>query len=311
MNTKKILALFLALLLTLPAFAACASYRKGDTTVLMTVGGRKVTAEMFRYVCLKNASYLFGGETEDLSDEQKKQLGEAVFAELRRYYAVETLAEKHKVALGKEDLNAIGEQIDGNRKAEDSLDEYYAGYEKMYMTENVFYEQTVNYYLERDLFDYIADESSGVIFLSDEDLRADIRKHFYAAEQILRSDKKDRELLLSLRDRALAGEDFASLADEYSDDKMKSVRYFTEGEMQDFFEGTVKSLEIGGVSEVIESSLGLHLIKRCPLDEQYVNDHLEDLRTKDLVRIYNGMIAEEAAGLEIVYTDKYEGLILK
>lgn len=312
MDKIRILSLLLVLLLALPALASCASYDKGDTTVLMTVGGREVTAETFRYVCLKNAVYLFGEKTDaqTLTAEQKKELEKAVLSELRRYYAVETLAGKHGVSLGKEDKNEIKDQIKESRKSYEDPNEYYAAYGARYMTENVFYEQTVNYYLERDLFDYISEESSGVIFLSDEDLKKDVRDHFYAALQILRSNKNDRELLSSLRERALAGEDFETLAKEYSDDKKKSVRYFTEGEMQPFFEEAVKELEIGGIGEIVESDLGLHLIQRCPIDEEYLDAHLEEFRYSDLVRIYNGMIEEEAAGLEIVYTEKYTGLIL-
>ena len=312
MKTRKILALVLALLFVLPAFAACTSYRKGDTTAVMTVGGKKVTAELLRYVCLKNSVYLFGEKVDPqtLPEEKMKKLEDAVKNELRRYCAVETLADRYGVSLSGDDLDKIKDQISESKKTYDDVEDYYAQYESRYMTENLFYEQTVNYYLERDLFDYISEESSGVIFLSDADLIKDVHDHFFAAKQILRSNAADRELLLSLRARVLEGEDFDALADEYSDDNVKSLRCFTEGEMQPFFEEAVRALEIGGVSEIVESSLGLHLILRCPLDDAYIDAHLEELRYSDLVRIYNGMIEEEAAGLEIVYTDKYTGLIL-
>ncbi len=313
-KTARMIGLLLVFSLVAALFAACGtSYKSGDTTVVMTVGGMKVTHEHYRYVCMKNATVLAGKDKDYFTGENAaahlKELEEAVERELRLYFAVESLAKKHGVKLSKDDLELIKDEIKAMRKAV-SQEEYDAYFEAAFMTENLFFRQTKNYYLERNVSYYIFDEKNGVIFLSDEDLREDIEKHFMAASQILISadTEKGEELAYALKNRIEQGEDFIELAEEYSTDSIKDTRYFAEGEMQDFFEETVKKLEIGQVG-VVKSEKGYHVIRRDAIEEDYVEKKLEAFRDTDLVRLYNLMLEEEAQGLEIVYTDAYSGLI--
>jgi hypothetical protein len=93
----KILSALLVLALALPLLSGCGtSYKKGDTTVLMTVGGVKITAEQYRFICMKNATILAGSDKEYFTGEEAgahlSELEEAVEKELRLYCAVETLA---------------------------------------------------------------------------------------------------------------------------------------------------------------------------------------------------------------------------
>ena len=59
---KRMALLFLTLVLLMGVFAGCSSYRKGDETLIMTVGGYEVTGEFYRYVCMKNCVQLYGAE---------------------------------------------------------------------------------------------------------------------------------------------------------------------------------------------------------------------------------------------------------
>jgi parvulin-like peptidyl-prolyl isomerase len=79
--------------------------------------------------------------------------------------------------------------------------------------------------------------------------------------------------------------------------------------MQAYFEETVKGLKLGEVSAPVESDMGVHIIKREPIDSAYVDKHFDAFRDTNLVRLYNELLEEEAEGLEIVYTDAYTGLI--
>jgi hypothetical protein len=77
-----------------------------------------------------------------------------------------------------------------------------------------------------------------------------------------------------LRARALAGEDFARLATEYSEDPGSApaggdLDFFGRGQMVEEFENAVFALDIGEVSDVVETAFGLHLVK------------LEERRTPD------------------------------
>ncbi len=80
-----------------------------------------------------------------------------------------------------------------------------------------------------------------------------------------------------LRDRALAGEDFAELAREYSDDPGSgqnggSLGVFGKGRMVPEFEKAAFALKAGEISEPVQSDFGLHVI----LCERIVSADPED-----------------------------------
>lgn len=76
----------------------------------------------------------------------------------------------------------------------------------------------------------------------------------------------EQSILQEIQQRLSAGEDFAALAEEYSDDlgskNMGGDLGFTTGDaFPDAFEKTLASLEAGEVSEPVETEAGYHLIK--------------------------------------------------
>jgi hypothetical protein len=89
----------------------------------------------------------------------------------------------------------------------------------------------------------------------------------HAAPYITRSKEEARYLAVALRERALAGEDFGELAKENSDDRGSAAAggdlgRFRREQMVPEFSDAAFSLEPGGISEVIESQFGFHIIQR-------------------------------------------------
>ncbi|GAB3528866.1 peptidylprolyl isomerase [Pontibacter brevis] len=75
-----------------------------------------------------------------------------------------------------------------------------------------------------------------------------------------------REQLEALRNRILAGEDFATLARQYSQDPGSAqaggeLGFFKKKELVPEYEAAALRLEPGGISNVIESQFGFHLIQ--------------------------------------------------
>jgi len=78
--------------------------------------------------------------------------------------------------------------------------------------------------------------------------------------------KKDKEeLIKKIRARAVAGEDFAKLAKEYSEDpgsKNNGGEYtFPRGRMVHEFEAAAFSMQTNQISDVVETQFGYHIIK--------------------------------------------------
>ncbi|MGB3617793.1 MAG: peptidylprolyl isomerase [Catalinimonas sp.] len=75
-----------------------------------------------------------------------------------------------------------------------------------------------------------------------------------------------REKLLALRKRIQAGEDFAALAEQYSQDPGSAknggdLGFWGRGAMVPEFEGAALNLKVGQMSNPVESAFGFHLIR--------------------------------------------------
>jgi len=87
-----------------------------------------------------------------------------------------------------------------------------------------------------------------------------------------RSDAEARALAEELRQRILTGEDFATLARQYSDDTGSGVQggdmdWFGHGRMVAPFDEAAFALPIGEVSEPVKTEFGYHIIEVLEKDE--------------------------------------------
>lgn len=92
------------------------------------------------------------------------------------------------------------------------------------------------------------------------------------ANAATRSKDEARALAESLLQRLRAGEDFVALARKYSDDQVSGTRggslgVFGRGAMVAAFEQAAYALPIGGLSGLVESPFGYHIIRREAVDQ--------------------------------------------
>jgi peptidyl-prolyl cis-trans isomerase D len=165
--------------------------------------------------------------------------------------------------------------------------------------------------------------------VTDAEIAADYAKNketmYSAAEQIRASHvlirvaadasdevkAKARELAESVRKKAKAGEDFAGLAKEYSQDESNKDRggdlgFFEKDRMEPAFGEAAFALAPGGISEVVATSYGLHVIhlveRRAarvqPLDEvkAAIGERLKNERAEGLARAGIEELSREVAG---------------
>ena len=108
-----------------------------------------------------------------------------------------------------------------------------------------------------------------------------------------------REQMLPILERARSGEDFAALATEFSDDYATKhnggdTGLFHRGEMAPAFEAAAFRLELGEISNPVETSFGVHIIKLeerlnselLPLDDirDQLREHVRNERAEAAVR---------------------------
>ena len=96
----------------------------------------------------------------------------------------------------------------------------------------------------------------------------------------------DEEKAKEIREKAVNGEDFASLAKEYSEDtgtkedggSLGTVSYDTTSYVQEFTDA-FKALGEGEISEPVKSDYGYHIIKVTDIKQESLDDVKEDIKT--------------------------------
>ena len=292
-----------ALLILLALLCSGCSYRKGDRTLIAKAGNVSFYGEDYRYIKEKNRVQLYGEKKEEELDAgEKNELIEAVEWEMKRYAAVEAAAEKYGVSLSEKDDALIADEIKETKESFESADGYYDYLESLFMSENVFYMQRRNMVLEEKLYNQIYAEISRE--LTEEQLDKDVRDYCYAAVQILWTGENAQKNLEKIRNTIVTTEDFYKKMQAYSLDTVKDVRVCIKGEMIKEFEDAALSLAPGGISGVVVSSVGAHIILRVELTEDLIAAQRSRLREKDIARIFREMLDQTAKSIRIEYEDQ-------
>ena len=119
---------------------------------------------------------------------------------------------------------------------------------------------------------------------------------------------------------AYAGDDligyFTELADEYSEDSGRAGNpegyTFGSGQMVEEFESAAAALGEGGVSEIVESYYGYHIILRKPLDEAKAVDAVRETYFSGLLesRIEDAAVEMNPAVEALDLVDIYDAFSL-
>ena len=117
-----------------------------------------------------------------------------------------------------------------------------------------------------------------------------------------------REQMVPILERARAGEDFAALAREYSDDSATAQNggdtgLFHRGQMVPAFEAVAFALQPGEISEPVETPFGVHILRLeerqdarlLPLDEvrEQLREHIREERMEAAVEQETGRLRQE------------------
>ena len=135
-----------------------------------------------------------------------------------------------------------------------------------------------------------------------------------AAEELAgpRDEAATLALAEALRARILAGEDFAELARQYSDDPGSGAEggdlgWFGRGQMVPVFEEAAFSLPIGQVSEPIKSDFGYHLIEVLERDTERPKE--ESALANERAQAYESWLQAQLASDQVERTSTLQDML--
>jgi parvulin-like peptidyl-prolyl isomerase len=116
--------------------------------------------------------------------------------------------------------------------------------------------------------------------------------------------------------KAKAGEDFYSLVEQYGEDPgMKNNPdgyYFTsDNSLEKAFYDASIALDVNGISDIVQTSYGYHVIKRLPVEEKYFRENSSTFASDDISSKFKDLIDTKTKELKISYTGAYDKIDFK
>lgn len=314
---KKILLLLLTVLSIL-ALTACSAVKPTDSRVVLTLDGEKVYYDYFRYIVLNSRADLDLGDENYWKDnpDALNTLRDNVTEVLCRNRAIEELCEEYSVKLTSDEKKQIKDFIKNAKASYETGDmTFEEAIARSYMTEYTLdYVQRITT-LWQKLYDHVTSEANGIIKAGDDAVKADIPVNFRRIRYVMIScdDSDDREEKLKLAEtvwkKALSGEDFVSLINEYGEDQTMATApedgyYYTLGGIVEKVQNEVEKLdENGGISGIVDMQNSIFVIQRLPLDDEYIDKNFETFRTNYVARLFNEMLDKKAEEISVDIKD--------
>lgn len=268
----KKLAIAATLTASVFTLAACSS-NDGDSEVIAETNAGDVTKEEFY-------------------QEMKNNIGEDV---LREMVTAEVLKDRYDVS---------DEQID--QEVQNTKDQLGGQFDMFLQQQGFQDEEAYRNVIELSLLQLEAAAEDMDITEEDMQQRYDRMQTEIKAKHILVDDE---ETANEVKDKLDNGEDFADLAEEYSNDTASAenggeLDYFSTGDMVPEFEDAAYNMEVDEVSDPVESEHGFHIIKVT--DKRETEEDIGSFEdNKDMIRrnIINDRVDTQALN------EKINGLI--
>ncbi len=307
--------------------SSCASNEYESTeeelTTVMTIGNYEVPYEMYRYLALNYINEYDEGdksvwEDAEKNKEYREEINENIEKSLKNSYAILMLADEYGVGIDSEPVKeAVDQAVKYYIESYGGDKEYKKTLEENYMNDSVFRFTLSVVQCEQQLYYKLIE--LGIIDDSDEAVNEALRSDdFIRVKQVLikedEGDSKEENLKKAkeVYERAMNGEDFDMLIKEYGEDiqmfNNPDGYYMTRYEYIEDFENAAFELEVGEISEVVDSFVGYSVIKRLEKEETYLTENYEKLRESYLASQFNRILNERISELELKPTDFYKTL---
>lgn len=278
---------------------ACSSVNKDDTVA--TVNGTKMTVEQYEKTLAlykQSIEAMYGNTIWEQEVEKgvkyKDKFKEIILQQMVDTQAVYDVAKKENLLPSKEDVDKSFKELKTNIDADENYkkqlesigiddtflkdqqekDLAWQNYKANFYKITEVTDKEVQEYYDKNKSEFYKNEvDASHILIS----TVDENKKELSEDKKKEAKKKAEDVLKKVKD----GGDFASLAKEYSDDKLSAEKggqlgFFGKGDMVEPFEKAAFALDKGKVSDLVESQFGYHIIK--------VNDKVNEQKTFEEVK---------------------------
>lgn len=198
---------------------------------------------------------------DELYDLLVEQNGAQVLDNLISEKIIKLEIEKQKIEIPEEEIEKVISEIKGSYGGDEAFNqamEYY-GYKLEDIKKNITTNIQIKKLLEPSIS--ITEEEIKDYFETYKDTLSQ-KEQVRASHILVETEEKAKEV----KEKLLAGGDFAEIAKEYSQDINNKdlggdLGFFSRGEMLPTFENAAFALEIGEISDPVQTDYGFHIIK--------------------------------------------------
>jgi len=326
-NFKRALSAILAFLLIAVCLTSCAE----EETYVAMVAGEKITQSEYVYNVIQSMNnYESTYQTTIVwNDTINDQVAEDFFAEtaleqIARYRVIMQNAEALGFGWNKDNQKEVNEYINNAIKKAGGKSYFKEQLQSMMIDEDYFRFMAKYSILYNQLFEGLF-KDGGKSYISDADMKTAYNANYYHYKEIyvstlnekgipLKQSEKDAQKAIAedLYKQLTNGTSFDTLAAKYSMDEKDDIKdsnggyYKMASSMTTKFYKAISGLKEGETSKLVETDYGYHIIMRLPIEEDYMNEHIDEFRDTFELRTFNAMVDEWIANCEVaVYDDFY------
>jgi len=314
---------------------------------VLKINGIPVSLEEYRYPYLSIKTMKDNGDTalwteeaaeeSRLTEEDVAAMEKEALDYLKQTTLYQFMSVKYNLPLTEEDLKIVDDNIQSTKDSmnvEGSEYTYEMALEDSFLTNNLYRYTNTIYSIANKVYNHLyLEENAPLGYTPAEAIKALEDAGYVRAQHILvqfpeaPAEGTDEEKAAAAEqgkadalkeaeevlEKVNAGEDFMALVEQYNDDPGMDMYgedgyYFNKGYMVKEFEDATYALELGATSGIVETSYGYHIIKRLPLEEEYVSENKESLLgeiysadfTERLLATYETMTVEYAPEYELI-----------
>lgn len=317
-RTVQNISIFVLVLVLLASVVSCGSVgeiksTKEEATVVAMCGEHEVRFEELRYVALTCKEELKARYGEDIFADAESaafyedELWERVSYYLCQSYSILDACLDRKI---KPDSSAVKrdvrEYVDETAEILGGVDEYKAYLKAAYMTDWVFRFYASIMSCQYRYFDEFAPEiekESYDAVLAHEGFVHTIS--IFVKHDAGEDFEENRAIAEDIRAKIAGGKSLESfVGSKYNQDTSDCEYYFVKDYMDEAYEAAAFALDIDEVSDVVEVRDGFYIIKRLPLEAQYVENNIDELMQIYQVAAMNRIFAEKQEVLSLVLNEE-------